>query len=135
MVGFTMCIKFFAAAECQIGHRGTSYKGTKSTTVSGLTCQPWISQTRHFHHIFPVNEDVFGEDKTINMSMRLFDYTALRSSRLKQKLHQIFSKHLLGTFRLKFISKLNPFHWFGKSERNRLQIIKKPGTIFFLKCS
>jgi len=37
--------------ECCSGHRCDGYRGLKSTTISGKTCQRWDSQTPHSHSI------------------------------------------------------------------------------------
>ena len=40
-------VHFLLAIECLRSNRGFDYQGRKNTTVSGLTCQAWNSQTPH----------------------------------------------------------------------------------------
>lgn len=38
--------------DCYDGPRGRNYRGSKSTTLSGLTCQAWASTTPHNHRFW-----------------------------------------------------------------------------------
>ena len=49
-----------ADIECKETVEGTEYRGTKSTTVSGKTCQAWNTQSPHEHNHVPLDEDLEG---------------------------------------------------------------------------
>ena len=51
-----------ADIECKETVEGTEYRGTKSTTVSGKTCQAWNTQSPHQHELVPLDEDLEGNN-------------------------------------------------------------------------
>ena len=51
-----------ADIECKETVKGAEYRGTKSTTATGRTCQAWNIQSPHEHTLVPLDEDLEGNN-------------------------------------------------------------------------